>query len=433
MLAVVAPARVGLGRTSLTTEVPNKGEKLWMAVQATLSTHFPSSHCQREPGRPSIMAQYCAFCFVTGAPSYNHPGCAPNGTCLKCFANGHKSSQCMNSVLLPTNGLCVWCALPIRRHESFGGGRYCDCTSGAKDLIMPIARLGFILDNPAVWSMLQEELGLEDKSKIGYAQYLKWLVSYYSAADSYINAVAVFVALAAMVRNAGQQLRQGGRPSLAPRQITCSRLGSIVGVDKWLDLPRYLKYLQRQLEVDSLDPIQPAVSAASDASAANRARGKAAEEQIMSAYKNANACVSIVRHAPGTDLRTHSKYRWLAGVADGQAGSNTLIECKSRQIVANDSDLQQYMPQVQGLLEVWDMPTCDLVVHSLNDETVRVHEVRRDEKYFKWMMEPILRHFAAQSFQITAKYSPPSMLQQSLPPYVTISLKSDFKLKLVLD
>lgn len=79
----------------------------------------------------------------------------------------------------------------------------------------------------------------------------------------------------------------------------------------------------------------------------------------------------------------HSSIDWIGGSPDGLAADRVVeIKCPFSGEVY-ESVPPQYMAQVQGLMEVCDLPICDLAVWT--PTKMRVFTIERSRDYWLWM------------------------------------------------
>lgn len=98
-------------------------------------------------------------------------------------------------------------------------------------------------------------------------------------------------------------------------------------------------------------------------------------------------------------LRPHPLYSWLGGSPDGITESGKLLEIKcpmGRQI--KDEVPVHYLPQLQLLMEILDLESCDFIQYKPEEltwpkpEEFQVTHVKRDREWFKTYL-PVMEAF----------------------------------------
>lgn len=89
----------------------------------------------------------------------------------------------------------------------------------------------------------------------------------------------------------------------------------------------------------------------------------------------------------------HPKYPWLGGSPDGITDSEKLIEikCPVTRKITNEVP-KHYIPQVQLLMEVLDLETCDFIQYRPSPYEFVVTKVDRDRLWFERSL-PIMEEF----------------------------------------
>ena len=92
-------------------------------------------------------------------------------------------------------------------------------------------------------------------------------------------------------------------------------------------------------------------------------------------------------------LEPHPQIPWLGGSPDGITDSGKLLEIKcpaTRQITG--AVPKYYIPQVQLLMEIFNLEECDFVQYRPDPEIMTITRVTRDREWFAQAL-PILKSF----------------------------------------
>lgn len=78
----------------------------------------------------------------------------------------------------------------------------------------------------------------------------------------------------------------------------------------------------------------------------------------------------------------HPKYPWLGGSPDGITDSGKLLEikCPPKRVITPTVP-KYYIPQVQMLMEIFDLETCDFVQYKPPD-VFQINRIERDRAWF---------------------------------------------------
>jgi len=91
-------------------------------------------------------------------------------------------------------------------------------------------------------------------------------------------------------------------------------------------------------------------------------------------------------------LQPHSVHPWLGGSPDGITDSGKLIEIKCPPVRKITGTIPKYyVPQVQILMEIFDLEECDFVQYKPGDP-LTISRISRDRKWFAEVL-PILKSF----------------------------------------
>jgi putative phage-type endonuclease len=90
-------------------------------------------------------------------------------------------------------------------------------------------------------------------------------------------------------------------------------------------------------------------------------------------------------------LLVHPEYSWLGGSPDGVTEDGVLIEIKCPKKLSTKIP-DYYFPQVQLLLEIMDLDTCDFVQYCEEKDVMTVIQVPRDREWFAEQL-PRMRTF----------------------------------------
>lgn len=165
-------------------------------------------------------------------------------------------------------------------------------------------------------------------------------------------------------------------------RATGSAFGTIVGVNPY---QTYEKWKMEQLYPELRPPTN-----------FHMLRGKRYEDTARKAFLDSERLLeNKYTHCEAVGFKIHDKYFWLGGSPDGilhrKDGARALLEIKCPVRFYPTIPLQYYA-QIQGLLEIFDLPYCEFVQFIAPNGPVKSETVKRNRKYIEHFLLPHLNY-----------------------------------------